>query len=998
MATRYKIRNRLLEVLGEYSAKEITKRIQAGRFTGEEEVSTEPFHEWQKLSAHPIFYDAFIKRIYADEYHPPAGATQLSAPSASQDAVAEGGKTRRDFSESEAKPDDRSGKTRLENPVEPGHTIHQSEIEELFSAEAEAPPPDATQVGTVPAPSAGKTALIPVPTPGAVGEAVEPQVLAEFAPPVAEAKPTRKLKPLHAAAIAIVVVGLGWVFFQPEAEKAPEMISDAPPPQALGSSASAEEKAVTLGDEAAQLLSQDTLLFTKGAYELLREAIDLDPRNPALLIRLATASAGLAFDAEQAKRRRPEIEQVIARARKTDPQASELFRAEAIVAVAEGNLEAAKKFALKAAETDPAAADNLLLIGELHYTAGNLSEAKSILIDAVKADVQNVRAHYYLAKISLEGGDSPTAQREGVEALKRNPLHPKTYIVLADAAVGENRLKDARGLFETAGRLARFSTPDVAGYAFQRLGELQELAGNSVEASQAFQLAFYYLKGGNELLKKRVKGLDTKPETLKKLAAAAEYQTTYFQEQGTGLLTQGKTEEALRFFQAAQLLAPNDGLALIQLGEVMEKTATSYEDFRRVMSCYQRAIQKDPTEAMGYIKLGMLETEQYNFDRGHQLLTQALALAPESEKPYVALGKHYYKREDFNEALNQFLKAAKINPSDSEIMYYAGKLRLVYKKDGARDAARFFSQAYTLDSRNYDALSEWLKLKVTGYEKNFAVKFVNNLVSAEPNNPMLYWVLGEVYAENKEYRRAITYYHKSLDYDNRQSKVRMALARSLEAVGELDKAVAEFRLASLLDRRNSEGFYRAADLLFQMKAYQQSEEVLRFLMGITPNYPGVHRYLAKIQQLREQKDQAVESMRREVANNPGNYKFILELSEMLVDYNRQEEAIEELKKITALPMGENTPEFKSEKIRAYLLLSRAFRSKSQAESAESAIKLAIALDSNDPELQRELGYVYYALQRDAEGVKAFQTYLDRNPAARDAGTIKALIKKMEIEE
>ena len=56
------------------------------------------------------------------------------------------------------------------------------------------------------------------------------------------------------------------------------------------------------------------------------------------------------------------------------------------------------------------------------------------------------------------------------------------------------------------------------------------------------------------------------------------------------------------------------------------------------------------------------------------------------------------------------------------------------------------------------------------------------------------------------------------------------------------------------------------------------------------------------------------------------------------------------------------------------------------------------LDANDPELHRELGYVYYALQRDKEGVKAFNFYLSRNPAATDAETIRGLIQKMMIEE
>jgi tetratricopeptide (TPR) repeat protein len=570
--------------------------------------------------------------------------------------------------------------------------------------------------------------------------------------------------------------------------------------------------------------------------------------------------------------------------------------------------------------------------------------------------------------------------------------------LLAEIAARKSQFKEARGLFETCGRLARFTTPDIAGRAFERLGEIQELAGNKKEAQNSFLLAYYYLKSGSAELKARVHGLDASEKKLKKLVSENEYQASYFQEQGRGLLSQGKTEEALRFLQAAHLLAPQEGMALIQLGEAMEKTASSYEDFRRIMSYYQRAIDRDPKEAMGYIRLGLLETEQYNFDRAYKLLKQALALAPDSDRVFVALGKHFYKREDYNEALNYFLKAAKINPSDSEILYYAGKLRIVYKKDDARDAQRFFSQAYTLDPKNYDALVEWLKLKVVNYEKHFAIKFVNGLIANEPQNPSLYWVLGEVYSENKEHRRAISYYHKSLDFDNRQSKVRMSLAKALEAVGELDKAVAEFRLASLLDRRNSEGFYHAADLLFQMKGYTQAEEVLKFLLSVTPGYPGVHRYLSKIQQLRDQKDAALEEMKQEVAANPQNYKYVLELAELFLQYEKWDEAVAELKKVTLLPATSQAPEFKAEKIRAYLLLSRAYRAQSQADNAEGAIRLALSMDPNDPELHRELGYVYYSLQRDKEGVREFEYYLQRNPAAQDAVSIRGLIKKMEIEE
>lgn len=993
-SNRFQIRNRLLDIVGEYTTKELLARIAAGRFTGDEEVAGgPPFEKWQKLASHPVFYDAFLKRLYSTQYQSPPGVE----PSVSAKEEERQGKTRRESTQDREEKEEEQGKTHqlAQNP-EAGHTIHQEDIDALFSQAS------AKNLGREKT-SAGKTDLIVAESSSALDAPLPPlevSMAAEAAEPASLAAAAsvakNKNRRLRLVLAVLVPVSLYWMW----GDKNPSLITDKMPTPVvgLGSSATPQERAITLEEEAAALAIQDSLLFYQGAYDVLREGLELDSGNGTLLRRLAMASVRLATDSESAEKRRPEIEQLIQRARSSDPQSSELFRVEAILAHTEGKLEEAKNFALKAAEADPVASENLLLIGELHYGAGNYSEARNVFAEAVKADGERVRALYYLARVEWELGAIDASQRNALEALKRNPLHPHTYLLLAEIAAHRNQFKEARGLFETCGRLARFTTPDVSGRAYERLGEMHELAGNKAEAQNSYLLAYYYLKSGSAELKARVSGQDLSEKNLKNLAVQAEYQAPYFQEQGMGLLSQGKTEEALRFFQAAHLLAPRDGLALIQLGEVMEKTASSYEDFRRVMSYYQRAIDRDPTEAMGYIKLGLLETEQYNFERGFKLLMQALALAPESEKPYVALGKHYYKREDFNEALNHFLRAAKINPSDSEILYYAGKLRLVYKKEGAKDAQRFFSQAYTLDPRNYDALSEWLKLKVVNYDKNFAIKFMNNLIASEPKNPMLYWVLGEVYAENKEFRRAVTYYHKSLDFDNRQSKVRMSLAKALEAVGELDKAVAEYRLSSLLDRRNSDGFYHAADLLFQMKAYTQSEEVLRFLLSVTPNYPGVHRYLSKIHQLREQKDAAIEAMKQEVAANPQNYKYVLELAELNLEYEKWEDAISELKKVTALPASAQAPEFKTEKIRAYLLLSRAYRAQSQPENAEGAVRLALSMDPNDPELHRELGYVYYSQQRDKEGVREFEFYLQRSPAARDATAIRGLIKRMEIEE
>jgi cytochrome c-type biogenesis protein CcmH/NrfG len=139
-------------------------------------------------------------------------------------------------------------------------------------------------------------------------------------------------------------------------------------------------------------------------------------------------------------------------------------------------------------------------------------------------------------------------------------------------------------------------------------------------------------------------------------------------------------------------------------------------------------------------------------------------------------------------------------------------------------------------------------------------------------------------------------------------------------------------------------------------------------------------------------------MTKEVANNPENYKFVIELAELYMEYEKYDLAVAELTKVSNLPSVAKAPEYIYDKIRGYLLLSRCYRLQGKLDGAEGAIRLALEIDGNDPELHRELGYVFYAQQRDKEGVKEFRRYINGNPTARDVDAIKGLIQKMEIED
>jgi tetratricopeptide (TPR) repeat protein len=990
------------------SEKDILRKIERGKLTGDEQICPESQRgsqeHWEKLSSHPTFYDAFLKRLYKDEYEAPSSPGAPAPRQRRRDTLMERATRQQEAREDnpEGEPDaPGDGRTQQLASSEPHHgTLHQSAIDELFSeiAESEVPVEDSVKKDGL------GTDLIAVDLEAPKVDELLKQPLEELTEESVDASASdhgaRRRKLIWVG----VLTALLMLLFQMGGGSGPSSSSSKDPNKDPGAELKAllgpANKAVrmrALVEEGDHLYENDTPLFYAGARELFREALGYDGTITFVRGRYAEATARVLLEGPDAPHLIEEIKTAIVEGRKGDPQFSQFFRVEAMLALKDKKFEEAKRLLAFASEADPANSDNILIRGEVLFAEGDVKGSEGAFTSVLQAEPANIRARYFIQKTAMARGDLARAQKEAFRTLTLNPVHAVSFFTLAQIAAEENRLKEAKQLYQTCVALGRFVPRGDTARAYYRLGLLQDGAGETEEAKKSYRLAYYYDPANRTAIQEKVKGLDLSDKALTELARANEYGPTYFSEQAENLIAQKKFAESLIFLRAASLLQPSSGAALVRMGEVQEKLVESYNDFQTVVSNYQRAIEREPGLTRAYLKLGLLETEQYNFEAAFKLLKRAQMDAPRDPDVFVAMGKYFYRAKDYNSAIEQFKTAYEKNPYDSEIHYYAGLLALLGRKDGQRDATGFFYKAYLLNPNNYEALVEWAKLKVLGYEKNFALKFVRNLIDQDPKNAHWYWALGEIYAANKEFRRAITFYHQALDIDNHQSKVRMALGKSLEAVGETEAAIAEYRVASMIDRRNSEGFYRASELLLQLKNYKEAEEALKYLISVTPNYPGAHRTLAQIYQTRDQKDKAIEEMHQEVTNNPENLQFHLDYAQLLMDFGKFEPAVLELTDITNLPALAK-PESAYEKVRAFLLLSRCYRELNRFDSAEGTIRLALETDPDDPELHRELGYVYHGLQRDKEAVAAFQFYLNRSPAASDAVTIKAIIQNSIIDE
>lgn len=1043
----FQIRNHRHLILGSYSEGEIVTRIVQGKYRGDEEVSLDPFVSWQKISSHPSFYDAFLKRLFVHEYsRPPVPGSKgsgdeakLTNPERAQETPKS---TNSNQFETKTKPVSRKEVGQATQQHDPGNPWeNDSEIQNLFlqvideensadfeeniSAVFDSPenvPIDRSQQTQ---PSTGLGMHEPVETRDRDDLFFEETQSTDSAS-VSGAKRKRLLT------VGSVVAGL--VFLYRMGQTGPE-VQVTTPLQSKSESETVENLAAlnpsgqlnrqefiaALSDEAAHFYELDTPLHISGAQELFQEALKFSPDDPQLIGWLALSKAHLFEQDPNNKTLEESIKSLISTGRKIDPHRNAFYRAEALLAYFQKNNEDAAQKTQFAFESDPTDVDSLILEAEILNSMADRTQAKIVIDKVIMMQPRLVRAYSVAARIYLDLGDLETSERYAKVALQINQLHANTHFVLSEVYARQGKRGAAIAHLDLVAKLAPLASRSVLADTHFTLAKLLEEQGNLIESEKHNKLAYYFSRGSLPGLKQKLEGVESDIQTLTGLASEQEYKVDFYTSRAEELLSENQALLALEYLQVSRLLQPNNPEPIIKVAELLERLAVSYEKLKRVEILYGRAITKDPNYVDSYVKLSAIENDQYNFQNAYKLLVQASEVigltdipayinrgckdkgvfsstAKDEYKVYLAWGKHFFKRENY-ECAAAFLQQAQISsPVNSEVFFYFGRLAELYKTDDLQRVVNSFYQAFTIDSSNYEALAGWARAKTKMGEKNYVIKYLRALIESDPRNADLFWVLAEAYSENQEYQRAITFYKKSLDYNPRLSKSRISLARVLSAVGQTYEAIGEYTFAASSDRRYGVGFFEAAQLQTINKKYQDAELLVKALIEATPNYPGSHRLLSQIYQFIGRKEEAMAEMEKETQNNPQNTKFSIDLAELYYRYDKYDSAIKVLSKIVNLPGEAKAPAFRADRTQAFLQLSRSYRALNLPRNAEGAIKLALEIDKDDPELHRELGYVYHDLQRYREGVKEFELYLQRKPAGFDVESIKSLIKKMAIEE
>jgi tetratricopeptide (TPR) repeat protein len=208
----------------------------------------------------------------------------------------------------------------------------------------------------------------------------------------------------------------------------------------------------------------------------------------------------------------------------------------------------------------------------------------------------------------------------------------------------------------------------------------------------------------------------------------------------------------------------------------------------------------------------MNQSEENLFDWGSELLLhqayepainvfkQAIQHYPHSARLMMGLGMTFYSQGKYDEAIQSFLNAVDLNPADPRCYVFLAKTYST-SPSHSEDVIQVFHRFTELQPGNaqaayYYAMSLWKGKQVQGASPDFQQirDLLQKAIVLDPKLADAHAQLGNLYAEQHTYDKAIPEYARALQLDPNLSDTHYRLSLAYSRVGEQDKAHEEFEI------------------------------------------------------------------------------------------------------------------------------------------------------------------------------------------------------------
>jgi tetratricopeptide (TPR) repeat protein len=403
-------------------------------------------------------------------------------------------------------------------------------------------------------------------------------------------------------------------------------------------------------------------------------------------------------------------------------------------------------------------------------------------------------------------------------------------------------------------------------------------------------------------------------------------------------------------FQAVQ--------ALLQQGRLEEAKARMIEE-----------LQQNPSSVAGYNLLGIIESEEQDYQSAVAAFQKALALDPSSLKTHNNLGNVYLTQKKLDQAEKEFRIVLRRDPNDRDANYNLGMLQMA--KGSSAEAIVYFVRVHP---QNAETRFNLIRAYLQSNHPAAALRMTTELSAEEKNDARLHFSLGVLLASHGQYKPAELELEKADALQPATFEILYSLGQVYLRSGEFPNAELPLTQALKLKPDSPDTLYLLAQVYTNESRPLDALDLLVRARKIAPENTDILFLMAQISISQKYFEDAIPLLEKGLQIAPQRSDLREALGESYFMSGNLDKAIAQLKNSTEIKPSARTNAF----------LGLSYEHLGRFDEAKQAFRNALKLDPHNSFCLFYLGYIAERQGdlNDAEVI--FQNVLRSDPHFADA--------------
>lgn len=421
----------------------------------------------------------------------------------------------------------------------------------------------------------------------------------------------------------------------------------------------------------------------------------------------------------------------------------------------------------------------------------DLEKAIECYIDVIKSNPSVPESYYRLASLLLAKGQISVdgALEQCKTALSLEPNNPNAHIYTGYFQCLNGNMEEAEKEFSLA--ISRSGKNSARPRLFLSKVLLNRIKNQKMSVSGVVKFLYYFLSGSmmimwdcpsirmfykflaNDFSIFSYKALGETFERMKLFPSALEAYAKglektsqgnlFYQKMGDLSLECNDVQSSLECYKRAYEINPSDREVLIKLATISQTYFP--EKIEQTIDYYNSLLEFGSDLDKIYYELGHLYLKKA--DKIHAVSAFKLAEELNPENPYYnnSLAYAYVKAELYDDAIEYYQKAIKLNPDSEWTSIVCHALGAIYAeiKENYQAAEATFNAGMVLDPNNIDIQLSLGDLFMTQGDLDKAIKTYCDAISIDPLNYLTYAKTGLALWEKDYLEESIVAFHKSIE-------------------------------------------------------------------------------------------------------------------------------------------------------------------------------------------------------------------------------------------